>query len=466
MKDQDTALWYFLGIGGIGMSALARHLHQSGQVVMGYDKTATALTTQLELEGIPVGFADAAAELPQLVHSLPVERVKVIYTPAIPADSRLKTWFTENGYRLLKRSELLGCLTADQPLAAIAGTHGKTTTSALTAHLLHDSEVGCNAFLGGIAANYGTNHIIDGPEKWYVAEADEFDRSFLTLTPTIAVITSTDADHLDIYHAHDDLRAAFAEFAQRVTPGGLLLLCDRTDLPTELQGIRVMTYGFTAKADYAIRYSSNDPGLFDLRLQDGSVLRALPAPMPGRHNLENTAAAVAIALEVGVPEDRLRNALQNFRGIKRRFEYQEGTGSTIFIDDYAHHPEELRATITAVRERHPGKHITGVFQPHLFTRTRDFAEAFAESLALLDDIILLDIYPAREKPIAGIDSQWLLDKIPNPTKKHIDKSQLLPLIRERVPEVLLTLGAGDIDQEVEPLRQLLASLSHEEKANH
>lgn len=465
MNTQDTALWYFLGIGGIGMSALARHLHQSGQTVMGYDKVASALTTQLELEGIPVGFVDNPAELPQLMHSLDRSRVKVVYTPAIPADSRLKNWFSEKGYELLKRSELLGHLTNGKRLAAVAGTHGKTTTSALAAHLLHDSKMGCNAFLGGIAANYGTNHLYDGVDKWYVAEADEFDRSFLTLSPTVAVITSTDADHLDIYHAHDDLRAAFAQFAKRVEQGGLLLLCDRIDQDIVVEGVRVRSYGFSEQADYQVGYHVDTPNTFDLRLPNRSILKALPAPMPGRHNLENTAAAVAIALEVGVPEEQLRAALSGFRGIKRRFEYQSGTGSTIFIDDYAHHPEELRATISAVRERHPGKHITGIFQPHLFSRTRDFADRFAESLSMLDEVYLLDIYPAREKPIPGIDSQWLLDKISNPSKKHIDKSQLLPLIREHVPEVLLTLGAGDIDREVEPLRRLLASLNHEEEAN-
>lgn len=461
MTEQNTALWYFLGIGGIGMSALARHLHQSGQTVMGYDKSSTALTTQLELEGIPVNFTDTVAELPQLIHVLPKDRVVVVYTPAIPADSRIKTWFIENGYRLIKRSELLGQLTTDKPLAAIAGTHGKTTSSALAAHLLHDGQIGCNAFLGGIAANYGTNHLFDGPDKWYIVEADEFDRSFLTLSPSIAVITSTDADHLDIYTAHDALRAAFESFAQRVITGGLLLLCDRISPRLVVDGIRVKSYGFTEGADYHIRFNPDQPNTFDLRLPEGRTLEALPAPMPGRHNLENTTAAVAIALEVGISDDVLRSALASFRGIKRRFEYQSDTGSTVFIDDYAHHPEELRATISAVRERHPGKRITGVFQPHLYSRTRDFADGFAESLDLLDEIYLLDIYPAREKPIVGIDSQWLLDKISNPTKKRVDKSQLLPLIRERVPEVLLTLGAGDIDREVEPIRQLLASLNHE-----
>lgn len=465
MKDKETTLWYFLGIGGIGMSALARHLHQSGQHVMGYDKTSSVLTTQLELEGISVGFVDSPTELPQLIHSLPKEQVNVIYTPAIPADSRLKIWFTKNGYHLIKRSELLGIVTDGKPLAAIAGTHGKTTTSALAAHLLHQSEKGCNAFLGGVAANYGSNHIYDGEDCWYVAEADEFDRSFLTLSPSIAVITSIDADHLDIYTAHDQLRDAFNAFAQRVKTRGLLLLCDRIDLRLQVPNVRIKTYGFSSGADFSLQYDPQQPDVFDLGLPGGGVLKALPAPMPGRHNLENTAAALAIALEVGVQETELRQALQSFRGIRRRFEYQAGTAPTLFIDDYAHHPEELRATISAVRERHPGKRITGIFQPHLFSRTRDFGDAFAASLALLDELYLLDIYPAREKPIPGIDSQWLLDKIPITTKKHVDKSQLLPLIRERVPEVLLTLGAGDIDREVEPIRRLLASLNHEEETN-
>lgn len=455
--DNGIQLMYFLGIGGIGMSALARYFHKSGIMVCGYDKTPSALTTALELEGIDVVYSDSQTVLPTLVYTLPKSAIEVVITPAVPKDSELLNWFKANGYSVKKRSVVLGELTQSVPTVAIAGTHGKTTTSALTAHLLYQSAVGCNAFVGGIMANYQTNHLFAAPGAITVVEADEYDRSFLTLKPKHAVITSTDADHLDIYGAHDALKESFSLFADRVESGGLLVN-DRV-APSPQAG--AMTYGFGDKADWRIEQADPASHHFTLHTPDGRQLTALPAPMPGRHNLENTTAAVALALTCGATEEEVRKGLSSFRGIHRRFEYQPNTGDVVFIDDYAHHPEELRATITAVRERHPGKRITGVFQPHLFSRTRDFADGFAESLALLDEVVLLDIYPARELPIPGIDSQWLLDKINHPHKKRIAKSQLLPLIREHVPEVLLTLGAGDIDREVEPLRRMLEERRNE-----
>ncbi len=455
--ENRIQLMYFLGIGGIGMSALARYFHKSGVLVCGYDKTPSALTTALELEGIDVVYSDNQTVLPTLIYTLPKTAIEVVVTPAVPQDSQLLNWFRANGYTVKKRSVVLGELTQSVPTVAIAGTHGKTTTSALTAHLLFQSKLGCNAFIGGILANYQTNHLFTAPGAITVVEADEYDRSFLTLRPTHAVITSTDADHLDIYGAHDALKESFATFAQQVAAGGLLIN-DRVQ-PTPSSA--AATYGFSEAADWCI--AQRDPASlhFTLRTPEGEELIDLPAPMPGRHNLENTAAAIALALKCGVSKEEVRSGLASFRGIHRRFEYQPNTGDVVFIDDYAHHPEELRATILAVRERHPGKRITGVFQPHLFSRTRDFADAFAESLALLDEVLLLEIYPARELPIPGIDSQWLLDKINHPHKKRIAKSQLLPTIRERVPEVLLTLGAGDIDREVEPLRRMLEERRNE-----
>lgn len=457
-SSRNIQLMYFLGIGGIGMSALARYFHRTGIPVCGYDRTPSALTTALEIEGIDIAYNDRVAELPTLVHTLPKDAIQVVITPAVPRDSALLNWLMQNGFDIKKRSTVLGELTERVTTVAIAGTHGKTTTSALTAHLLYSSPIGCNAFIGGILANYQTNHLFTAEDAITVVEADEYDRSFLTLRPRYAVITSTDADHLDIYGEHASLRESFALFARKVATGGLLV-SERVDPMPSTAAAR---YGFGEEADWRIEPAHpSQPHLFALRMPDGRRLEELPIPMPGRHNLENTAAAVALATLCGANESAIRDGLSSFRGIHRRFEYQPNTGDVVFIDDYAHHPEELKATITAVRELYPSKKITGVFQPHLYSRTRDFADGFAESLALLDEIILLEIYPAREQPLPGIDSQWLLDKIPNPHKKCISKTQLLPLIRENIPEVLLTLGAGDIDREVEPLRRMLEERRNE-----
>ncbi len=457
MKPEPD-VYYFIGIGGIGMSALARYYHRSGKHVFGYDRSTSALTTALELEGITITYFDSAAELPTMIHTLGKERVVVVYTPAIPKGSQLLNWFRERGYEVVKRSEILGRLTAGKPTIAVAGTHGKTSTSSTIAHLLHSSKHGCNAFIGGILSNYNTNHLYKGEDAWNVVEADEYDRSFLTLAPDIAVITSTDADHLDVYGVHDQLSEAFAQFAKKLRAGGTLFINETVN--QELFQ-NALVYGYSESCDFRIEaHSDATTQLFDLHTP-GGLIENLRSPLPGKHNMSNTAVAIAVALERGVELDEIRSALTSFTGIKRRFEYQKNTGGVVFIDDYAHHPEELTATIGAARERHPGKRLTGIFQPHLFSRTRDFGDAFARSLELLDEVILLDIYPAREEPILGIDSQWLLDKIRTPHKKHIDKSQLLPLIREAVPEVLLTLGAGDIDREVEPIRKLLETLKNE-----
>lgn len=458
-EPTEKDVYYFLGIGGIGMSALARYFHRAGKIVMGYDRTPSALTTELEMEGISITFNDRAAEIPTLVHTLGKDRVEVVYTPAIPLSSALRGWFEENGFELKKRSVVLGELTANKPTIAIAGTHGKTTTSSIVAHLLYASGHGCNAFLGGITANYGSNFLYTGTSAWNVVEADEYDRSFLTLSPDFAVITSVDADHLDIYGDVATIEAGYRAFADRVKPGGILLVCDRAARRLDKA---CRTYGVGENADYrGTLHPAAGRNAFTLTFADGRCFEDIPLPMPGQHNLENTLAAVAIALEIGVSIDAIRGALHTFKGIKRRFEYQARTGDTVFIDDYAHHPEELRATIEAVRSKHPGKRIMGVFQPHLFSRTRDLAEGFATSLALLDEILLLEIYPAREEPIDGIDSQWLLDKISHTHKKRVDKSQLLPTIREAKPEVLLTLGAGDIDREVEPIRRMLEEMQND-----
>ena len=450
---QQKEVIYFIGIGGIGMSALARYFNLVGKQVMGYDRTSSPLTTELEMEGIPVGFKDSVADLPSVVRMTPKEKVLVVYTPAVPKTHRELNWFVENDYQVEKRSKVLGAITQDHKTIAVAGTHGKTTTTSLIAHILHDSGHGCNAFLGGITANYSSNLIFDQPNAWYVVEADEFDRSFLALSPDVAVITSLDADHLDIYGTPEEMVSAYQQFADLTSEDGYRLVCDKAFDQLDRSGV---SYGSQAQSTFRAsdERPENDTYVMDLETPQGTV-KSIPLPMPGEHNKENVTAAVAVALHLGVEHEAIRRSLATFKGVKRRFEYQQGTGDIVFIDDYAHHPEELKATIEAAKQRHPGKRVTGVFQPHLFSRTKDNIDGFARSLELLDSIFLLDIYPAREEPIPGVDSQWLLDKINAPHKKLVDKSALLSELKQDDPEVLLTLGAGDIDRMVEPIRIML-----------
>lgn len=454
MKDlREIDIVYFIGIGGIGMSALARFFNRSGKTVMGYDRTSSALTTDLELEGISIGFHDSVADLPSIIRVTPKEKVLVVYTPAVPANHQELSWFRSNGFSVHKRSEVLGWITQDHKTIAIAGTHGKTTTSSLIAHILHVSGHGCNAFLGGITANYSSNLLYDHPDAWHVVEADEFDRSFLALSPDVAVITSLDADHLDIYGTAEEMAAAYRAFADRLNEGGTLYCT-----PEAAMALHRPCFTYSAKQPADFRASEeeirNGQWCFNLRTPKG-IIENIPLNMPGEHNKENTSVAVAIALQLGVTEENIKAALQQFRGVKRRFEYQQNTGNVVFIDDYAHHPNELKATIEAARKRHPSKRLTGVFQPHLFTRTRDHIDDFAKVLSGLDVIYLLEIYPAREAPIEGVDSQWLLDKITNPRKKLVNKTDLLDALKCDQPEVILTLGAGDIDRLVEPIRKTL-----------
>ncbi|MDZ4824471.1 MAG: UDP-N-acetylmuramate--L-alanine ligase [Flavobacteriales bacterium] len=453
MKLNQYDIFYFLGIGGIGMSALARYFHSQGKQVMGYDKTSTPLTTELEMEGIAVHFEDSVLEIAQLVKLSEKEKVLVVLTPAIPKDSNELLWFQQNNYTILKRSQVLGLITETSKTIAVAGTHGKTTTSALIAHILTSSGHGCNAFLGGITANYNTNLLLSPGVEWTVVEADEYDRSFLTLSPTIAVITSMDADHLDIYGTHDYMIESYNLFANRVVDDGVLIV--RKDLPLAIQDsrFRISNYSITESADYMSE---------DIRIENGEyvfglrgIRNNLKLGLAGRHNVENAIAACAVCLEIGIEPEKIREALASFLGVKRRFEYIIKRPNLVLIDDYAHHPEELRACISSARELYPGKKLTGIFQPHLFTRTRDFADDFARSLELLDEIILLPIYPARELPLPGIDSQMLLDKIRKPHKMLVEKSGLLAELGSREVEVVLMLGAGDIDAWVQPVHQLM-----------
>lgn len=466
MNLASVKLVYFLGVGGIGMSAIARYFHLRGVKVMGYDKTQTSLTLELSKEGIEIHYTDLGSELASM-HLIP-ESTLVIYTPALPKDHQELLWFQQNRFTLLKRSQVLGWITDAYRTIGVAGTHGKTTTSTLIAHLLKQSTTGCAAFLGGISTNYQTNLLTgdtdQSPAKQYmVVEADEFDRSFLTLHPSIGIITSTDADHLDIYGEHSALLDSFAAYASQVKD--LLIIKEELELSKILRSVknashRILTYSLHEKADaYAenIRISS-DQYFFDLHFEE-KIIANLYLGIPGLHNVENAVAASVAALEAGISEEELRKGLATFKGVKRRFEYIIQQQNRIFIDDYAHHPEELKAILSSVKQMYPERKITAIFQPHLYSRTRDFAEGFSKSLSLVDDIVLLEIYPAREFPIPGVTSAMLLSHISAPEKALCSKEDVLAVVAQKNPEVLITVGAGDIDQLVEPLRQLLNSLT-------
>lgn len=449
------------------MSAQARYFKALGKSVSGYDKTRTPLTDELVAEGIDVHFQDSVEAIPTDVREQR-EAVLVVLTPAVPKDHSELKFFQKNEFEILKRSEVLGRITEGSFTIAVAGTHGKTTTSSLIAHILRSSEVDCTAFLGGITQNYGTNLLLgerlkkkrSGIKPITVVEADEYDRSFLTLKPDIAVITSVDPDHLDIYGDRKSMEETYRQFAAQVKDGGVLIIKKGVDklLAVEKKNKKVFTYSLHQSADYYARKVGIRKGdfLFDAVTPEQAI-RGLVLGIPGRHNIENAVAAVAVAQAMNVFSGNIKNSLSSFKGVKRRFEYHVKTPRLVYIDDYAHHPEELRACISAVKEMYPGKKVTGVFQPHLFTRTRDFADEFARSLELLDELILLEIYPAREKPIEGIHSTMLLEKVRMKDKVLVSKKDLVKEIRNREPEVLITLGAGDIDTMVEPIRLELQS---------
>ncbi|MEX0290705.1 MAG: UDP-N-acetylmuramate--L-alanine ligase [Flavobacteriaceae bacterium] len=437
---------YFIGIGGIGMSALARYFKLIGKKVAGYDKTATPLTHELSQLGIAIHYKDDLGAIQEAY--LDSRVTLVVYTPAVPKDHNELSYFMANGFRVEKRSEVLGRITRDTFCFAVAGTHGKTTTSSILAHLLKETGTPLTAFLGGISEDFDSNFLFEG-EEFSVVEADEFDRSFLRLSPDVACITSMDADHLDIYGDKGELRKSFQAFAKKLKPNGKLFV--RKGLP--IDGI---TYGIEDDSDYCIRNIRIEHGtyIFDLGTPD-TTIKGVRFNKPGRHNLLNGLVAFAMAIQAGSPPYRLAEALESFKGVQRRFSYKIKTDDFVFIDDYAHHPTEINAVFDAISEMHPNKKVLAVFQPHLFSRTKDFAEDFAESLAKFDAVLLLEIYPAREKPIQGIDSGWLLEKIDNPNKKLIKKPDLVHEIRGQKPEVLVTMGAGDIGLEIGRLKNEL-----------
>jgi UDP-N-acetylmuramate--alanine ligase len=445
MNLKDIHSVYFIGIGGIGMSALARYFKFVGKEVAGYDRTPTPITDGLMENGVSVHFED---NVDLISDTFKHPGTLVVYTPAVPSKHSELQFYKNGGYNLKKRSEVLGIITKDSFCLAVAGTHGKTTTSSILAHLLKECELPMTAFLGGISEDFDSNFVLDGTE-YSVVEADEFDRSFLRLTPTVACITSMDADHLDIYGTKEELEHSFHEFVERIKPGGKLFV--RKGLP--LEGI---TFGIEDGADYCIENIKIEHGayIFDI-VTPSEVVRNVKFNKPGRHNLLNGLAAFAMAVQTGCPPHRLAKALETFKGVQRRFSYQIKEENFVFIDDYAHHPTEISAVHQAIREMHAGQKITVIFQPHLFSRTQDFADDFAASLSDFDEIILLDIYPAREEPIEGVTSQWLLDKIENPNKKLMSKSELLEEVKNCKTGVLVALGAGDIGMEVPKIKKIV-----------
>ena len=437
---------YFIGVGGIGMSALARYFVQQNKQVGGYDRTPSKITKKLEEEGVQITFTDRVEEIPSSFTQK--ENTLVVYTPAVSAENQLFQYFRDRGFGVKKRAEVLGMITKDFPTLAVAGTHGKTTTTAILAHILKQSGVKLTAFLGGISENYHTNFINDGHEA-VVVEADEFDRSFLHLHPTIAAITSMDADHLDIYGQAEELKRTFLSFAEKVT--------DKSNFffkkGLELEGNSI---AIEEKADYQVENVKVENGsyIFDF-VSPKEIIKQIEFSLPGKHNLMNAATALSIGVKFGVEGEKLGKALASFKGVERRFTYHLKTEEKVLIEDYAHHPEEILAVHQAVREMHAGKKVLAVFQPHLFSRTKDFADEFADSLSKFDEVMLMEIYPAREKPIAGVNSELLLNKITNDKKQLVNREDLREKITASLAEVVVMMGAGDIGNEVETIKVAL-----------
>ena len=441
---------YFIGIGGIGMSALARYFNMKGWEVAGYDKTPSPITDALESEGISVHFEDLGECLP--LNFLDQEKTLVIYTPAVPAEMKELIFVQEEDFVVKKRAEVLGMITRDSKALGVAGTHGKTTTSTMLAHILNESDKGCNAFLGGIAANFNSNFVSHPTSDWTVVEADEFDRSFLQLTPFASIITSTDADHLDIYGDNDEFLQGFKSYIDLINPDGFTVL--HKDI--ELTAKNEIRYGLNA--DVAFSGSNlrveNNAFLMDVKTPNGNW-NAVELGIPGTHNAENALSCIALGTQLGLSEDLLRSALKSFKGVKRRFEYHIRTEEKIYIDDYAHHPTEINALLDSVELMYPNKKVIGVFQPHLFSRTRDFFDAFATALSRLDELVLLPIYPARELPIDGVTSDALIEKVTALKKSVLSPLDAVNHVTKSNCDVILTIGAGDIDRIVLPLKNQL-----------
>ena len=437
---------YFVGAGGIGMANLERYFLANGYKVAGYDRTPSELTSALIAEGVEITFDERAELIPDYCRDSAT--TLVVYTPAVPDSHQGLRWFRDNGFRVIKRAQLLGIITQNSKALCFAGTHGKTTTSSMAAHILHQSSIGCNAFLGGILKNYNSNLLLSADSPYSVIEADEFDRSFHHLKPYIAVVTATDPDHLDIDGTEEAYLESFAHFTELITPGGVLVVHTGLKLkPRTAEGVTTYTYSRNEGDFHAenIR-KGNGKIIFDFVTPQG-VVRDIDLGVPVDINIENAVAAMAVCHLVGATDSDLRNAIATFGGAKRRFDFwikEDGEHGKVVLDDYAHHPDELRASIRSIKDLYPHRKVTAIFQPHLYSRTRDFAPQFAEALSHADRVILLDIYPAREKPIPGVTSQIIFDRITCPDKMLIDKAQLLHTIETNSFDILLTVGAGDI----------------------
>jgi len=464
MNVKELQYVYFVGVGGIGMSALARYFNFLGKKVYGYDKTPSKLIDELVAEGISVHFDDSVELVPaEIRDASQKQHVLVIYTPAVPANHSELTFFMNNGFTVMKRSQALGLIIKNKRGIAIAGTHGKTSVTTTTTHLFRQSDLGCSAFLGGISKNYNTNFLFSAGSEYVVVEADEYDRSFHQLFPEIAVVTAMDADHLDIYGTHQAVIESFFQFMSQITTGGILIYKHGLDISPvkatlDQHAVKTFTYAMNdSRADFHATNIRKQLGcsVFDLVTPSGTI-NDITFHLPGPVNIENSVAASAVAWCSEIPSDIIAGGLSSFSGVRRRFDFHLKTDKVVLIDDYAHHPEELRASISSVKDFYPGKKITVIFQPHLYSRTKDFAAEFAKSLSLADELILLEIYPAREQPIPGVTSDIIFDKVTISPKMLITKSLLIDTIKKGDYEVLMTVGAGDIDTYIEEIKKVLS----------
>ncbi|MBA4145804.1 MAG: UDP-N-acetylmuramate--L-alanine ligase [Azospira oryzae] len=454
LKNYDSI--YFLGIGGIGMSAIARWFKHKGWRIAGYDRTPTPLTHELIEEGMEIHFDDKIELIPGYISK---EKTLVVFTPAIPKTHLEYNYLKDNGFTIIKRSEVLGVLTKNYKTIAVAGTHGKTTTSSLVAHILKAAGKNMVAFLGGITTNYGSNLVMNGEvsdDTLVVVEADEFDRSFLRLFPHTAVVTSADADHLDIYGDHESMLISFRDFIRQIQANGNLIIHESVaSLADGIDNISKETYGMSRGHFFADSITASG-GFFEFDLKGSDeIIKKIQLGVPGFHNMENAIAATIVAKHLGISNDIIKEALASFKGVKRRFELVLKKDNLVYIDDYAHHPTEIEAFLRSVKAMYAGKKLTVVFQPHLFTRTRDFAEGFSRSLSMADELLLMDIYPAREEPIPGVTSDMLFQDITSPVKIRCGKSDVMQKLEDLEVEVLVTVGAGDIDTFVKPIKEML-----------
>ncbi|MBR4130535.1 MAG: UDP-N-acetylmuramate--L-alanine ligase [Bacteroidaceae bacterium] len=459
MNAEQIKAVYFVGIGGIGMSAIARYFLSRGIVVGGYDRTPSDLTEQLRKEGALIHYEDNVNLIPAPCRDK--ESTLVVFTPAIPAEHTELTFFRQQGFEIQKRAQVLGTLTRSLKGLCVAGTHGKTTTSSMAAHLLHQSHVDCNAFLGGITKNYGTNYILSDKSPYVVIEADEFDRSFHWLTPYASVITATDADHLDIYGTEEAYLESFRKYSSLILPGGYLIMHTGLKMKADVQnGVTVYTYSREEGDFHADNVSiGNGHITFDLVSPLGNIPR-IELGVPVSVNIENGIAAMALAQIAGATEEEIRRGMASFSGVDRRFDFHIKTDKMAYLSDYAHHPEEIRRSLESLRELYQGRHIKAIFQPHLYTRTRDFYKDFADALSLLDDVCIVDIYPAREQPIPGVTSALIYDNLkPGIKRQMCSKNEILDVVRQGGFDVLVTLGAGDIEDYVSQITEILQSLS-------